>query len=242
MVPRQLGAGADQDRLGAPADFDGVVGDQAMAADDQIERALALADAALAGDQDAEPEDVHQHGVDDRALGERVFEDRAELGDGGRRRHGGLEQRQPRALGFGDQLRRRREPAGDQDAGKARASAPAASRRSRAAAVEALEVADLALAEDQHAARLQVLVEAGERQAGLLDVRAGDEAVEAVAPGQELERQAERLGPAAQERADGDARDEAASRHSNGSRDALGTASTRFRRASARRSAGDTAR
>ena len=48
---------------GAAPDFDGVVGDQPVAADDQVERALALADAALAGDQDAEAEDVHQHGV-----------------------------------------------------------------------------------------------------------------------------------------------------------------------------------
>ena len=75
----------------------------------------------------------------------------------------------------------------------------------RPAAVEALEIADLALAEDQHAARLEVLVKAGEREAGLLDVRAGDEAVEAVRARQQLERQAERLGPAAEQRADGDA-------------------------------------
>ena len=89
----------------APADFDRVVGDQAVAADDQVERALALADAALAGDQHAEAEDVHQHGVDHRALGERVLENRRQLGDRGRRGDGGLEQRQPRALGLDQQLR-----------------------------------------------------------------------------------------------------------------------------------------
>ena len=62
---------------GAPPDFDGVVGHQPVAADDQVERAFALADAALAGDQHAEAEDVHQHGVDDGALGEPVLENRA---------------------------------------------------------------------------------------------------------------------------------------------------------------------
>ena len=66
--------------------------------------------------------------------------------------------------------------------------------------LEALEIADLALAEDQHASRLEVFVEAGQREAGLLDVRAGDDAIEAVGAGQQLERQAERLGPAAQQR------------------------------------------
>ena len=53
---------------------------------------------------------------------------------------------------------------------------------SRASLIEALEVAHLALAEDEDAGRLEVLVEAGEREAGLLDVRAGDRPIEAAAP------------------------------------------------------------
>ena len=59
VVARQLRTGADEDRFRSAPDLDGVVGDQAMAADDQIERALALADAALPDDQHAEAEDVH---------------------------------------------------------------------------------------------------------------------------------------------------------------------------------------
>ena len=66
-------------------------------------------------------------------------------------------------------------------------------------AVEALEVAHLALAEHEDAAGLQVLVEAGQRQAGLLDVRAGDGALEAAVPAQQLERQADGVGPALQQ-------------------------------------------
>ena len=100
VMAGQLGTGADQDRLRAAPDLDGVVGDQTMAADDQVERALALADAALADDQDAEAEDVHQHGVHHRPLGQGVLENRRQLGDGGRRGDRGLQQRQLRALGF----------------------------------------------------------------------------------------------------------------------------------------------
>ena len=65
------------ERFRPPPDLDDVVGDQPMAADDQVERALALADAALAGDQHAEAEHVEQHAVHDAALRERVLEDRA---------------------------------------------------------------------------------------------------------------------------------------------------------------------
>jgi hypothetical protein len=47
-------------------------------------------------------------------------------------------------------------------------------------------------------------VEPGERQAGFLDVRAGNDALEAVGAGKQIERQAERLGPACEQRRDGD--------------------------------------
>ena len=70
MVPRQLGARPDQNRFGPAADFHRIVGDEAMSADDQIERALALADAAVTDDEHAEAEDVHEDGVQDRPLGQ----------------------------------------------------------------------------------------------------------------------------------------------------------------------------
>jgi hypothetical protein len=70
--------------------------------------------------------------------------------------------------------------------------------------LEALQIADLALAEDENAARLEILVEAGERETGLLDVRAGDRATQARGAGQQFERQPERLRTAAEERADRD--------------------------------------
>ncbi len=57
--------------------------------------------------------------------------------------------------------------------------------------IEALEEADFALAEDQNPSGLQVFVKPGQREAGLLDVGTGDEAVEAVAAGQQVEREAQ---------------------------------------------------
>ena len=101
VMPRELGARADQNRFLPPPDFDGVVGDQPMPADDEIERAFALADAALADQQHAEAEDVHEHGVHHRALGERVLEHRRQLRDRHRRRHGGFQQRQAGTFRFG---------------------------------------------------------------------------------------------------------------------------------------------
>ena len=64
VMAGQLGTGAEHERLGAAAQLHRVVGDEPVAADDEVERALALADAALADDEHAQAEDVHQHAVD----------------------------------------------------------------------------------------------------------------------------------------------------------------------------------
>ena len=81
VMPRQLRAAADDDRRRAAADLDGVVGDEPMAAHDQVERALALADAALPDHQHAEAENVEQHAVDHFADGEAILEQRRQLAD-----------------------------------------------------------------------------------------------------------------------------------------------------------------
>ena len=103
-MARELRTTAEHDRLRAAADLDRVVGDQAMAAPDQVERALALADAALADQQHAEAEDVEQHAVDDLADGQAVLEQGRELADGGRRRHRRADHRQVRRVGRGDDV------------------------------------------------------------------------------------------------------------------------------------------
>ena len=48
----------------AAGDVDDVVGDQPVAAHHQVQGDLALADAALAQQQDAHAEDVHEHAVE----------------------------------------------------------------------------------------------------------------------------------------------------------------------------------
>src|SRR5687767_13704257 len=58
VMARQLRARADQNGLGAPPHFHGVVGHETMAANNQIERALALTDTALTDDQHAESKNV----------------------------------------------------------------------------------------------------------------------------------------------------------------------------------------
>src|SRR5690606_13418957 len=72
--------------------------------------------------------------------------------------------------------------------------------------IEALEVAHLALAEHQDACRLEVLVESGQRQAGLLDMRARDGPVQPGAAGEQLDGEVLRFRGALEQRGDGDGR------------------------------------
>jgi hypothetical protein len=138
------------------------------------------------------------HAVHHLAHGQRVLEQRADLGNRHRRRHRRAQQRHVEALAGGVEFDRRLPAARDEHAG----DVVAERRREHGEArlgVEALEVAHLALAEDEDAPRLEVLVEPGEREAGLLDVRADDGALEAAAAAQQFERQADGVRPAVQQ-------------------------------------------
>ena len=66
---KQLGAAALERGLRDAVEIDRVVGDQAVAARDQLQPELALAQARLAGEQHAQAEDVHEHAVARGALG-----------------------------------------------------------------------------------------------------------------------------------------------------------------------------
>src|SRR5712691_4708971 len=201
VIARQLGTGADQNGFGAAATLHRIVAHEPVRAHNQVQRALALADAALADDQHAEAEDVHQHRVHHRPLGEGVLENRRQLRDRGRSGHGRLEQRPPGAFGFDEELRRRLESAGDDDARDINGQREAERRRARWCR-EAFEVPDFAFAEDEDAAGFEVLMKSRQGQAGLLDVRARDHARQAVDAGQQLEREAGGLGPAAEQHTD----------------------------------------
>ena len=122
--------------------------------------------------------------MQDLARRQHVIEVAADARDrdrGGQRRP---EHRYARALGLRDHFSRRLEPAGDEHAREVTCEEPpqrAGARLGR----HAFEEADLALAEDEHASRPQIFVESGQREAGLLDVRQRDLAVE---PGRAAEQ------------------------------------------------------
>ena len=127
--------------------LDHVVGDQAVAAHHELERALALADAALAEQEHADLEHVDEHAVDARARREPFVEQRVEARDGRRRALRADDQRRAGALRLGDERRAADRPRGSRDTSdsaereqelRAASSAP---RR-----IERLEVAELGLA------------------------------------------------------------------------------------------------
>ncbi len=64
VVPLQLVPAADEDVAAAPARDDQIVGDEAVAALDEVEHALRLADAALADEQEPDAEHVGERAVE----------------------------------------------------------------------------------------------------------------------------------------------------------------------------------
>jgi hypothetical protein len=195
VMASQFRTGADQVGLAAPPHLHRVVGNQAVAADDQIQRTLALADAAVAGDQHAQTEDIHENAMNDLTYRQQVLEQDVDLCDGGWCGDDGAQQRNVEALTSGEQLRRWIPPARNEHAWNV-----VGERRrqyvEQRIGVERVEVANLAFAKYQHPPRLQVLVKSGEGETGLLDVRAGDRARGALLPAQQFEWQADRFGAA----------------------------------------------
>src|SRR5687767_4118511 len=166
VMARQLGTGANQNRFGALPYFDGVVGDQPMSAHDQVQRAFALADAALSDNEDAEAENVQKNAVQQLSDNEAFFENRRHFRD----RDGGRDQcsqyRKITALGFEDDFAEHTESTRDQNAWHLVVLAHLAHRVGAIVRVEALEIADLTVAEHEHTPFAQVFVEACEREAG----------------------------------------------------------------------------
>ena len=187
VVTGQFGTRANDNRLGAPTDFHRVVGDQPVAADDQIQRALALADAAVTNDQDTQAEDVEQDAVDDLARREAILENGGELADGGGGRHRRAQNGDLGALAllqyFGGQFR----AAGNQQARQCLAETFGQGLPARVGG-HAFKEAHFAEAEQQDASGLQVLMKTRQRETGFLDIRAGDVPPEPVGASQQLDR------------------------------------------------------
>src|SRR5436190_303043 len=191
---------SEQDIVGMAFDDHEIVRDQAMAAIDEIERAFALADAAVAEEQHADAVDVEKAGVHRDARRHRLFEEVRRARDRRRRHRRRREQRHAALLAFDAELVERSDAfrddeAGDVEAGDVADALLAQPRR------KALEVLRLRRADDLHAPRLDVLVVAGEREPRLLHARPRDHATQPVVAGDELEQKVIQL--AQPERSDG---------------------------------------
>jgi hypothetical protein len=116
VMPRQFRAGANQECFGPRAQFHRIVRHEAMAANNQIERALALADPAFTDDQHAQTEDVHDDAMDDghrrKVDVERGRQSRHHQRCGGP----GAHERKIREIRLDDQLRRWIESGGNHQA------------------------------------------------------------------------------------------------------------------------------
>ncbi len=201
MVARELRAAPDENRRTSAADLHRVISHEPVTAHDEVERALALADAALSGHEHAQPQDVEQHTVPHFPWRKSILEQRGQARDGDRRRRLGAQQWHTRLLGFLDELDRRLEAERQQHARQV-AREEARDRLTPRGRIHLLEIPDFALAKDQHAARTQIGVEAGKGQARLLDEGNRDATIEARRAGQHVEIQAAALAAQTHERAD----------------------------------------
>jgi len=145
------GTGLDGVR-GDAIELDDVVGDEAVAARDELERQLALADRRCPGDQHAELQHVQEHAVQRRRLGEHAREVVAEDVDQVRRRLRRGKQRDVRGVAALDEVGRRRLAVRD----AARSARPRRADRSRHGPRprQARKVGDLGRAEDLDAERV----------------------------------------------------------------------------------------
>jgi hypothetical protein len=74
VVPKQIRRCPEHDPRRAPVALDDVVGDEAMSAQDELERALALSDSALAEQEKPDTEDVDEDTVQRRLRGKPIVQ------------------------------------------------------------------------------------------------------------------------------------------------------------------------
>ena len=98
-----------------PVELDDVVGDEPVAARDELERQLALADRRRAGDEHAHLEDVEEHAVERRRLGEHARQIQPDDFDQVRRRLQRSEQRDVMRIALSGEVARHLLAVGDDD-------------------------------------------------------------------------------------------------------------------------------
>ena len=138
---------ADQHVRADADEFDGVVGDEPVAARQQLQGKLAFADAGLAGEQHAHAQHFHVHAVHRQARRKRAREVELEVVDDHRAWQRRGEQRQARASGFGLEIRVDLGAVGDHHRGRAFATEELAQRRRARGFGEFLQVFNLGFAD-----------------------------------------------------------------------------------------------
>lgn len=176
VVSARLFAKAPKLSAGISLDGDQVVGHQTVATADELERRLAFADPALADQQDTEAENFQQHTVNSLSRDELVLEEEADALDRGRGERTGRQDRNSALLASSYEGFWRAKPFGrDEDRHILRGD------RTQSLGpkiiIQGGEELELALADDLDPARLDVFVEAGERQSRLLHPWVKDQAL-----------------------------------------------------------------
>ena len=81
VMPGEFRTAADDDRRCSEPNLHGIVCNQPMSTNNQVERALALSDTALTDYEDAQSENVEEHAMDHFADGQSVLEECAQFAD-----------------------------------------------------------------------------------------------------------------------------------------------------------------
>src|SRR4051812_46341462 len=118
MMPQHVRRRAEDHARWTPLAADDVVGDEAVAAEHELDGALALADATLAEQQEPDAEDIDQHAVKRCRWRELLVEQCVERVDRSTRARIAHEERRRRRLGGLDDRARALVSTSDDDAGE----------------------------------------------------------------------------------------------------------------------------
>ena len=152
VVPKEVCRPTEDRPGGTPVASHDVVRDQSVTAHHELEGTLALANPALALEQDADPVDIDEHAVELRVRRQPFVEHRVQRVDGAARSGVGDKEGRARRLGRSDELARRVVPSGDENAREAQREV-AARRNPTGFAVKRIEVRQLRFAQHLHASR-----------------------------------------------------------------------------------------
>jgi hypothetical protein len=153
--------------------LDDVVGDEAVPAQDEVERAFAFSDRARPGEKQPHPEHVDEHAVERGSRRESIVEKRVDRADGAARTLARNHERGARVVRPTHELGGRCRSARDDDARELESEEAARGAR-LPVGVERIEIGQLRFAEDLDAARNDAVVVPGEREPRLLDARVRD--------------------------------------------------------------------